>query len=368
MICDTQAYLAEDIRRELGLHREELVALAYFLGCDYTDGVTGVGIVNALEIVQAFPMRLRNTADDGIPGGPPTDPDDSCDPCEGGDPISIAHYPIVGLKKFKEWLEGYKFSATVAAKQKSISKTSDRNKILKKDSKSNNSKQSRKRKKTKKRTKSDYNQSGSDSGQSVDSNSECSSESDADIDDNISKKDNNGSDTNCNKDHDNGHEDKGVRHIVALREASPDVQAGDSVKARRSSRKKSLITETAATEVDQSNKHDKGLSKEEGEGKLLGEKEKEKEKEKGKEEKREKVSEDAVVATSNNSIEIAMNHNKIFTKKTTRMVRFYLSLSLYLCPTMISDNSNSTITAYYHLLFYSVFSTKPTALLALDGA
>jgi DNA excision repair protein ERCC-5 len=47
-----EAYLAEDIKRELGLHREELVALAYFLGCDYTDGVTGVGIVNALEIVQ----------------------------------------------------------------------------------------------------------------------------------------------------------------------------------------------------------------------------------------------------------------------------------------------------------------------------
>ena len=55
-----QAYLSEDIRRELGLHREELVALAYFLGCDYTDGVTGVGIVNALEIVQAFPMRHQS--------------------------------------------------------------------------------------------------------------------------------------------------------------------------------------------------------------------------------------------------------------------------------------------------------------------
>ena len=48
----SQAYFAEDIKRELGLHREELVALAFFLGCDYTEGVTGVGIVNALEIVQ----------------------------------------------------------------------------------------------------------------------------------------------------------------------------------------------------------------------------------------------------------------------------------------------------------------------------
>ena len=55
-----QAYLSEDIRRELGLHREELVALAYFLGCDYADGVTGVGIVNALEIVQAFPIDRKS--------------------------------------------------------------------------------------------------------------------------------------------------------------------------------------------------------------------------------------------------------------------------------------------------------------------
>ena len=45
-------YIAEDVKRELGLHREELVALAFFLGCDYSEGVTGVGIVNALEIVQ----------------------------------------------------------------------------------------------------------------------------------------------------------------------------------------------------------------------------------------------------------------------------------------------------------------------------
>ena len=41
----------------MGLEREDLVALAYFLGSDYCEGVHGVGIVNALEILQAFPMK-----------------------------------------------------------------------------------------------------------------------------------------------------------------------------------------------------------------------------------------------------------------------------------------------------------------------
>ena len=53
-----QVYIAEDVKRELGLHREELVALAFFLGCDYSEGVTGVGIVNALEIVQVGSVSL----------------------------------------------------------------------------------------------------------------------------------------------------------------------------------------------------------------------------------------------------------------------------------------------------------------------
>lgn len=52
-----QVYLAEDARLEMGLHREDLVALAYFLGSDYAEGVTGVGIVNAVEIVHAFSMH-----------------------------------------------------------------------------------------------------------------------------------------------------------------------------------------------------------------------------------------------------------------------------------------------------------------------
>ena len=49
-----EVYLAEDIKRELGLTRSELVCLSYLLGSDYTEGVRGVGIVNAMEIISAF--------------------------------------------------------------------------------------------------------------------------------------------------------------------------------------------------------------------------------------------------------------------------------------------------------------------------
>eukprot|EP00596_Hydrurales_sp_CCMP1899_P004972 CAMPEP_0119038400 /NCGR_PEP_ID=MMETSP1177-20130426/7320_1 /TAXON_ID=2985 /ORGANISM="Ochromonas sp, Strain CCMP1899" /LENGTH=1991 /DNA_ID=CAMNT_0007000961 /DNA_START=161 /DNA_END=6136 /DNA_ORIENTATION=+ len=108
-----EAYLAEDIKRELGLHREELVALAYFLGCDYTDGVTGVGIVNALEIVQAFPMR----ADSG--SGSIVDEKKENDKT---DPKKDKTDPIIGLNKFKEWLEGYDFADIIASKQAPKSK------------------------------------------------------------------------------------------------------------------------------------------------------------------------------------------------------------------------------------------------------
>jgi len=47
-------YLAEDADTELGLPRESLITLAFLLGSDYTEGVNGVGIVNAMEILHAF--------------------------------------------------------------------------------------------------------------------------------------------------------------------------------------------------------------------------------------------------------------------------------------------------------------------------
>jgi DNA excision repair protein ERCC-5 len=39
---------------EMKLNRQRLISLAFLLGSDYTDGVSGVGIVNAMEIINAF--------------------------------------------------------------------------------------------------------------------------------------------------------------------------------------------------------------------------------------------------------------------------------------------------------------------------
>ncbi|OQR84139.1 DNA repair protein [Achlya hypogyna] len=50
-----EAFYMEDIERELGLNQESMIALALLLGSDYTDGIHGVGVVNATEIVHAFP-------------------------------------------------------------------------------------------------------------------------------------------------------------------------------------------------------------------------------------------------------------------------------------------------------------------------
>jgi DNA excision repair protein ERCC-5 len=80
---NVEVYLQSDIVSGLGLTREELVGLAYFLGSDYTEGVLGVGIVNAVEIIQCFPMKQE----------------------DGG--------PLEGLNKFKKWLDSYDFADTV---------------------------------------------------------------------------------------------------------------------------------------------------------------------------------------------------------------------------------------------------------------
>jgi hypothetical protein len=55
-----EAYDVACIESELGLDREKLIKLAMLLGSDYTSGVRGVGIVNSMEILQAFP------GDDGL--------------------------------------------------------------------------------------------------------------------------------------------------------------------------------------------------------------------------------------------------------------------------------------------------------------
>lgn len=49
-----EAYLMRDISRELGYAREDLVRAALLLGSDYTEGVDGVGPVNATEVLAVF--------------------------------------------------------------------------------------------------------------------------------------------------------------------------------------------------------------------------------------------------------------------------------------------------------------------------
>ena len=45
---------SKSIQEVLGLSRDDLIHLAYLLGCDYCEGVRGVGIVNAMEIIENF--------------------------------------------------------------------------------------------------------------------------------------------------------------------------------------------------------------------------------------------------------------------------------------------------------------------------
>ncbi|XP_043723795.1 DNA repair protein UVH3 isoform X2 [Telopea speciosissima] len=50
-----ETYFMKDIENELGLSREKLIRMALLLGSDYTEGISGIGIVNAIEVARAFP-------------------------------------------------------------------------------------------------------------------------------------------------------------------------------------------------------------------------------------------------------------------------------------------------------------------------
>ena len=49
-----EMYSADRIEKELGLDRDRFIQLALLLGSDYTEGIHGIGIVNAIEIVSTF--------------------------------------------------------------------------------------------------------------------------------------------------------------------------------------------------------------------------------------------------------------------------------------------------------------------------
>lgn len=53
MYCEQ--YLASSLEQELALTRERLALLALLLGSDYTEGISGIGIVNAMETIATFP-------------------------------------------------------------------------------------------------------------------------------------------------------------------------------------------------------------------------------------------------------------------------------------------------------------------------
>ncbi|KAG2517348.1 hypothetical protein JM16_007439 [Phytophthora kernoviae] len=86
-----EAFSARDIERELGFSREQVIALALLLGSDYTDGVRGIGIVNATEIAAAYPG-------------------------------------IEGLREFKEWVHAFdvaEVAQRVASRKKKKTKGKD---------------------------------------------------------------------------------------------------------------------------------------------------------------------------------------------------------------------------------------------------
>ena len=74
-----EVYSSSD-SESMGLRHNEKVALAMLLGGDYTEGVKGVGIVNGMEILKAFPVSS-----------------------------SIE----TGLKKFREWLDGFDLNDSI---------------------------------------------------------------------------------------------------------------------------------------------------------------------------------------------------------------------------------------------------------------
>lgn len=52
-----ELYAIDTIRQDMGLQREDLIKMALFMGCDYTQGVKGIAAVNAIEVISAFPDR-----------------------------------------------------------------------------------------------------------------------------------------------------------------------------------------------------------------------------------------------------------------------------------------------------------------------
>lgn len=57
-----EEYHTSDVERELGMDRLGLICLALLLGSDYTEGVAGIGIVNAVEVWRSSSAACHQAA------------------------------------------------------------------------------------------------------------------------------------------------------------------------------------------------------------------------------------------------------------------------------------------------------------------
>lgn len=103
----------KDVVAELGMDQESLIAMAYLLGSDYTDGIKGVGIVNSTEVIRAF-MVPSESVPTGV-SSPATVLFNRTK--ESADRI------VDSLTLFKKWVDNYAIDAIVEAREAYSSKS-----------------------------------------------------------------------------------------------------------------------------------------------------------------------------------------------------------------------------------------------------
>ena len=103
-----ELFSSDVIAAELGLTRERLACLALLLGSDYTPGVRGIGKVNAIEVISAFPglAGLRQFRDWVFSGSAEPRPAVPAG-IRSGDPAAR----VAALREYKQRLFKYKHSS-----------------------------------------------------------------------------------------------------------------------------------------------------------------------------------------------------------------------------------------------------------------
>jgi hypothetical protein len=88
-----EEYRSQDFPSELGLDRQKLIYLALLLGSDYTEGISGIGIVNAVR-----PQTLDHALLTWLSHPPPSLPQGRHCLCD----VSLVRLYMVGAI-FDEW-------------------------------------------------------------------------------------------------------------------------------------------------------------------------------------------------------------------------------------------------------------------------